>query len=243
MKYLPFLLLLLMACQPSLSDSQEIIDQSIQAYNADYSGKKISFDFRDREYSLVREAGNYTYTRSWDDDSLGRVKDVLVNSSRFTRLVEGDTVNLDDEWISRYSASVNSVLYFFQIPIILNDPAAIKTLKEEVAISGKKYYTIQVTFSEDGGGEDFEDLFMYWVSQEDFMVDFFAYSYTVEGGGVRFREATNRSELAGHIFQDYINFKAEIGTPLGELPMLWEAGELEELSRIENQNIRILNLD
>jgi len=62
----------------------------------------------------------------------------------------------------------------------------------------------------------------------------------VNKGGVRFRSAYNRRVIDGIIFQDFINYKAKIGTPLFDLPSLYEKGELEELSRIETKDIQNL---
>jgi hypothetical protein len=64
-------------------------------------------------------------------------------------------------------------------------------------------------------------------------MDFFAYSYQTEGGGVRFRESINKVKVDGVIFQDYNNFKAELGTELSNLPSMFENKELELLSKIE----------
>ena len=59
----------------------------------------------------------------------------------------------------------------------------------------------------------------------------------MSGGGVRFRSAYNSRKVGGIIFQDYINFKAAVGTPLANLPKLFEQGKLKELSRIETKNV------
>ena len=44
----------------------------------------------------------------------------------------------------------------------------------------------------------------------------------------------------GFVFQDYINFKPEKKiTPLDSLPLLFEMGNLIEVSQIENENIQV----
>ena len=239
-------LALFVACgeeKPKDYDPQQLIDQSIEAHGATFKGKRVSFDFRSRRYSVEREKFKYTYTREWQDDSLGYVQDILVNSSQLTRIVEGDTVSLDEEWTQKYSSSVNSVLYFFQVPYVLNDRGAIKKYVGEFEMKGQKYLGVQVTFSEDGGGEDHEDVFIYWIHTENKTVDFFAYSYLTEGGGVRFREAINRHEVKGLIVQDYVNYKAEKGTELKTLPALFDEGKLEELSIISNERVKVSVLE
>ncbi len=241
MKYLVLSIFILAACSEKSKtyDAQVLIDEAISAHGADFKGKAVSFTFRDREYSVSRQKGKYIYTRSWQDDSLGSVRDVLVNSKEFTRLIDGDTVELEDEWAEKYTSSVNSVLYFFQVPYVLNDPAAIKKYVGEFEMKGQKHLGVQVTFSEDGGGEDHEDVFIYWIHPEKKTIDFFAYSYLTEGGGVRFREAINRREFKGLMVQDYINYKAEKSTRLQDLPGLFNEKKLEELSMIINEDVKI----
>jgi len=203
------------------------------------SGKKVSFDFRDRTYTLRRGKGSYTYIRAWQDDSLGFVQDILINSKDFTRFQDGDTVVLNDKLSGKYASSVNSVFYFFQIPYVLNDGGVIKKYIGEFEIKGEPYLGVQITFSEKGGGEDHDDVFLYWIHEEFSTIDFFAYSYIRDGGGVRFREAINRRKAGGLLVQDYVNYKAEKSTPLMNLPDLFHQGKLKELSKIENTKVKV----
>jgi len=225
--------------KPKEYDPQILVDRAISAHGANLSGKKISFDFRDRRYTLKRDNDSYSYMRAWQDDSLGFIQDILVNSEDFIRFQDGDSVTLDEEWTRKYANSVNSVFYFFQVPYVLNDRGAIKKFVGEFDIKGEPYLGVQVTFSEEGGGEDFEDVFVYWIHKEFSTVDFFAYSYITDGGGVRFREAINRRKAGGLLIQDYINYKSEKSTPLNALPDLLNQGKLEELSRIENTKVKV----
>lgn len=234
--------ILVIACgtkEPKSYDPQELVDHAITAHGANLSGKKVSFDYRDRTYTLRREKGSYTFIRAWQDDSLGFVQDILINSKEFTRFQDGDTVVLDEEWSGKYASSVNSVFYFFQIPYVLNDGGVIKKYVGEFEINGEPYLAVQVTFKENGGGEDFQDVFLYWIHKEFSTIDFFAYSYLTDGGGARFREAINRRKASGLLVQDYINYKVEKGTPLKDLPDLFNQGKLEELSRIENTKVKV----
>ncbi len=236
-----FLIILLIAaaCSQPTPDAQRLVDESIEAHGANLQGKTAEFDFREKHYTVSRGKHAFTYTRLWQDDSLGFVEDILVNSARFTRKINGDTVPVTDEWVEKYTSSVNSVLYFFQVPYVLNDRGAIKNYDGDYIIKNEPYDCVRVTFSEDGGGEDHEDVFLYWIHKERKTVDFFAYSYLTEGGGVRFREAINRRKIEGFVVQDYINYEAEKGTALNALPGLFEEGKLRELSRIENTNVSI----
>lgn len=231
---------LLISCSPKEKTAQEVIDQVIAAHGCELlENRTITFDFRDKAYSLLKSGGLSIYTRSFSD-SAGYVLDSLINSSDFTRHINDTTVTLTDEWKGKYASSVNSVLYFFQLPCLLNDPAVIKKMAGTATIKGSTYFQVEVRFKVEGGGEDFEDVYMYWINQETYTMDYLAYNYQVDGGGTRFREAINRRVFEGLIVQDYINYKSEEKFPLlSSLPTLLEKGELTELSRILNTSVSI----
>ena len=72
-------------------------------------------------------------------------------------------------------------------------------------------------------------------------MDYLAYSYEVDGGGVRFREAYNTRKIGGVLFQDYVNYKHLKNTDVSTFDILFEKGELKELSRIELENVKNIN--
>jgi hypothetical protein len=132
------------------------------------------------------------------------------------------------------------VAYFAFLPYGLNDAAVFKTYLGDTEIDGKNYHKVKVTFSEDGGGEDFDDIFIYWFNQETNLIDFLAYSYHTDGGGVRFRKVIRKHEIAGLILQDYENYKPEDkNTPVEEMEDLYKSGELELLSEINLENVMV----
>jgi len=135
------------------------------------------------------------------------------------------------------SGGLNSVIYFATLPHKLNDKAANVAYIGQKKVKNVLYEVIEVTFDKEGGGKDYDDEFYYWINNETNLIDYLAYNYQVGTGGVRFRSAYNKRNIAGITFQDYINYKAPLGTPLSELPSLYERDKLIELSRIETENI------
>ena len=229
-----------LGCTPN-KDPQKIIDQSIDAHGGQlFVGRTVTFDFRDKHYLVQRKPDNYTYIRSFEDDSLGSVKDVLINSTELERYVNDTLLDVGDDWKFRYANSVNSVLYFFQLPYGLNDQAVIKKYMGQKVINEQLYEKIRVTFQQENGGKDFEDVFVYWINAETKTLDYLAYSYLTDGGGVRFRQAINRRKINGMIFQDYINFKpANDKAPVESLDDEFIEASLIELSQISNENIEV----
>ena len=103
----------------------------------------------------------------------------------------------------------------------------------------QRYADKRVTFDEEGGGEDFNDVFIYWMNKETNTMDFLAYQYFTEGGGIRFREAYNPREVGGFLFQDYNNFKPTTGIELIDMDKAFEMGEMEQVSEIVLEDIKV----
>ena len=104
---------------------------------------------------------------------------------------------------------------------------------------GKSYYKIKIWFAKKGGGEDYEDKFIYWINKKTFMIDYLAYSYNEAGEmGMRFRVANNVRFIGGLRFVDYLNFKPEGSeTVLSNIDEAYERNNLKLVSKIKLSNI------
>ena len=223
--------------RPFGPNAQEIVDRCIEAHGGlNYGNSAFQFDFRDKHYTYEYADGVFRYSRRYTDKKARKIYDVLTNEG-FERTINDKPTRLSAKQIRAYSNSVNSVIYFAMLPHFLNDEAAIKSLLKSEKVDGRSYFKISVTFDEEGGGTDHDDIFVYWINKESYTLDFLAYSYRVNGGGVRFRKAFNSRVVGGIRFQDYINYKYTKGTPVEELDKYYINGQLEELSRIELKNI------
>lgn len=236
------LVFVLTACstiKKGVIDTQNPFATTIQAHGGEkYKTASIAFEFRKKTYTLKNNGGSYEYTVDGEKNGQ-KIYDVL-NNEGFTRKVNGEVQNLDAKKAKSYGNTLNSVLYFAQLPYKLDDPAVFKTSKGNTTITGKNYEVIEVRFSEEGGGTDHDDVFYYWINTQTKLIDYLAYEFHVNKGGIRFRSAYNPRRVGGIHFQDYVNYKAEVGTPMVDLPKLYEKGALKELSKIELENVRIL---
>ena len=216
-----------------------LLQNTIEAHGgARYQTAHYAFVFRDKNYTFKNNNGEYTYTVAYQKNGHG-YQDILTNNT-FTRAQNGVQQELTAKQISSYGQGVNSVIYFATLPHKLNDPAVNLTYEGTTTITNKSYEILKVTFNEEGGGKDFEDTYFYWINADSKLIEFLAYNYKVNGGGVRFREAYNPRRVEGILFQDYINYKAPVGTALASLPQMWEHKELKELSRIDTEKVRAL---
>ena len=239
-KLLFFFCFYLVSCsQINPITSGQIIEKSISAYGWNKKNFSITFDFRDYQYKLIRKPLFYSYQRLKVKEGVS-ILDVMTSKNKLTRLVEGKSIKLNDSVIKLYSNSLNSVMYFFQLPYPLKDSAVVSELLGTTKILGKEYWSIKVTFNEVGGGTDFKDEYRYWIDKNNFQITFFAYNYLTDGGGVRFRKAKNIRDIKGFLFQDYVNYKPKIrSTPLDSLPILFQKDLLQIVSSIENKIIHI----
>ena len=241
------LLLFVFVCMTSFScghdpesAAQSLIDQAVEAHGQDLlKTHDVVFRFRDKHYKLQRSKNGYMYERSFvqDNDS---ITDQLYSDGTFARTVNGQSIILADSLALSYSHSLNSVMYFFQLPYVLNDPAAIKHFRGPAIIQGRPHFVVAVTFEQEGGGTDYEDEFRYWFDAQTLKMNYLAYSYHTNGGGVRFRVAANPRSYSGLWVQDYENYSpTNMKIPLDSLPRLWKRGALEKVSRIAQEEVRV----
>lgn len=219
---------------------QQIVDSSIAVCGGDlYKTSEIAFAFRDKTYILEGKQGERIQKRLTINDS-AIVTDIVENQN-FKRYVNDSLVNVVDSMATKYSNSINSVHYFAYLPYGLNDPAVNKELLGEVRIKEKEYYKVKVTFEQENGGVDYEDVYLYWFNKQSFKPDYLAYEFLTDGGGMRFREAYNERLVNGIRFVDYKNYKTvDRSVPIIKIDSLFVAERLELLSKIELKNIEII---
>jgi hypothetical protein len=224
-----------------LNLAQKVVDKAINRVGGpQIKNSEIAFDFRDLHYKAFRNGWRFQYERI-KKDSLNEIKDILSNTG-FQRFVNDSLVSVSDSMAIKYTSSVNAVHYFSILPFGLNDKAVNKYNLGTVDVKGKSYFKIRVTFDEDGGGEDFDDVFVYWIDAKTYEVDYLSYSYEEDNNdiGLRFREAYNRRTVNGLTFADYNNYKpSDTLATVENMDSLFEANKLKLLSKIELENIKV----
>ncbi|WP_296637215.1 DUF6503 family protein [Polaribacter sp.] len=232
---------LFISCKPNKVNltAQEIIDKSIYASGAHkVTISEISFRFRDKKYKAIRKNGLFKLFRTFKKDSF--FIDEFISNTSYQRFINKKPTKVVDSMITNYSNSINSVHYFSVLPFGLNDKAVRKKLLPSNTVNGVPYYKIEITFDENGGGEDFNDIFIYWVNQETFLIDYLAYAYETNGGGKRFRTLKEQCFVKGIRFVDYYNYKPITKkTELINLDTSFENSKLEKVSEIILEDIEV----
>ncbi len=219
--------------------ADDIINRAIKVAGGErFDTATIHFTFRGKEYRSVRNNGYYQLERKVTGDN-GVFHDIVTNKG-LSRSINNCPMIVADSLITRISDGVNSVHYFANLPYGLNAIAVNKEFVGKSNIKGTSYYKIKITFDKEGGGTDYEDEFMYWIHTEKYTVDYLAYKYAVNGGGIRFREAYNPRVVNGIRFVDYNNYKEnDLSVSLSKLDHSFEENRLKLLSKIVLENIYV----
>ncbi len=220
--------------------AETIIRQAALAHGGEHADRvKIEFDFREYHYVIALDGGRFQYERA-RPDSAGYIRDIL-NNDGFHREIDGAPVALSREADSSYASSLNAVAYFMLLPFKLTDDAVQARYLSEDDILGEPYHEIEVTFEREGGGDDYQDRYVYWFHQDRHTMDYFAYDYQTSDAGTRFRKAYNARTVGGVRFQDYLNFTSETiampGDPIEQMDSLLAIQALDTVSVIEKTNI------
>ncbi len=230
--------------EPPLDDrrqAEEIIAAAIAHQGGNLLDRaKIEFDFRGRQYRILRDDGVFQYERLFED-STGSVRDVVNNDEVF-REIDGVRVELDSIKHRSVYVDVNSIVYFALLPYQLADQAVQPRHLGMSRIDSVDYHEIEVTFRQEGGGLDYEDRFVYWISSEPSVIGYLAYYYYTDGGGSRFRKAYNRRRVSGIAFADYLNYSAPVDslyTDIHQFDSFYQSDSLTLVSEINLDDIRV----
>ena len=225
-----------------------ILDSARAAHGAPVLDRAVvRFGFRGDAYRLRHEDGQFHYRRTYTD-SLGRsvTEGIATQAGSIGtyRAVGGDTVSLSASEREAVETTVNSVAYFSLLPEPLSDPAVQPTYSGRDTIDGVPYHRVRVTFQQEGGGADWQDVFLYWFRADTYTMDYLAYAYGQgpdEEAGTRFREAYNVRQVNGVRMADYYNYTVDTlsAEQMTRYPDLLAQDAVRLVSRIELDSIRV----
>lgn len=220
--------------------AERIIQEAVKKHGgANYKEAAVNFRFRDKQYRTVIDEGRYRYTRQYKDSGGVQIQEVLTNDSVY-RKVNGERAELDGETRQGIKGSLNAINYFFLLPYHLTDQQVSPTYIDSVQIEGEPYHKIRVTFDQAEQSNAHEDIYLYWFHTDHYTMDYLAYRFFVNGGGIRFRVANNVREKGGIRFQDYLNLAPKSdGADFMKIDSLYKEGELEKVSEINKDSIRV----
>jgi len=95
-------------------------------------------------------------------------------------------------------------VYFVYLPFRLNDDSAIKQDLGMEIWNDRPLHKVKVSFVP-GSSSGAEDEFLYWFDPETARLEQFAYSFSGDPGGLRFRTAFDYRRVGGILFFDQEN--------------------------------------
>ena len=248
-----FILVLSSACQTDkktqaddegsagILSADDIIQKAIEASGKQkVSDHRIVFEFRDKTYVSEGICGQFKFTRI---DTSKQVKDVFFKD-RLQRKVKGKVVQLADTTATSIKSTINSVNYFVHLPYRLKDGAVKAKRLADDTIADTFYYQLQVKFSKDGGGKDHQDIYRYWFDKKDYSMDYLAYKFYTNDGGMRFRVKKAEKKMKGIVFQDYENLKPKADSlSFSNISEAYKEDRLEKVSKIITQPVSVALLE
>lgn len=242
-------IILLVGCQSGPDSSHPsasaIVDSAIAVHGGEVLDRAVvSFDFRGDQYRLRQNEGQFHYRRVYTD-SLDRTVTEGFSNEGVYRVVEGDTVELSESERGSVNTTVNSVSYFALLPHPLDDPAANPTYSGRDTLNGVPYHRIRLTFQQKGGGQDWQDIFMYWFRTDTYAMDYLSYAFGLAPSdtdtGTRFREAYNVRRVNGVRVADYRNYTLDTLSynRMERYPAFWAQDSLELVSRVAIDSVQV----
>ncbi|MFQ5527594.1 MAG: DUF6503 family protein [Thermoanaerobaculia bacterium] len=134
-------------------------------------------------------------------------------------------------------------VYFAFLPYRLEDPSVGLEDQGSETWDGRELRRVKVSF-EPGSSTDADDEFLYWFDPESARLELFAYSYTRNDGGLRFRRLTNYRREGGILFFDQENLGVEgPGLSVDLVSPAYVRDAMRYVSTVELREIRVSAVD
>lgn len=225
--------------------SLDIVDKAIVFHGGElYSESKTVLELCSKSgcygVSTVVEGGLFEYVVN------GRIRGVERKVRATNESVElwedGSPVVVPADQEMRLRDWAVARLYFCFLPFRLNDDSVFKQDLGVEMWEGRPLHKVKVTFSP-GSSTDAGDEYMYWFDPQSGRVEQFAYSFTGNPGGLRFRRPFNYRRVGGVLFFDQENLGVE-GTDLSVDDLDPETVEtMRQVSTVQLKMIQVQPLE
>lgn len=240
------LIVTLFACS-DMRKEEEPIDELISHIKQKHGSglitqRNISFTFRGRDYEQRIEEGRSVKFRRFVEEGDTIVDKWIRTESFFERHINGELVTVTDSAKQEHKSAINSVFHFTFLPLFLTNNAVNAEIIDTVSIGTDPYCKIKFTFNKDVELDipSTDNIYIYWINLNNKTLDYLAYEYFTNDGGLRFRKAYNRRSIGGITFQDYMNYRPRDTTvTLMTIDEAYNRREIEEVSKIVNTNIQV----
>ena len=224
-----------------------IVDRAIELHGgAAYTASEVSLDLCSASgcfaIEVATDGGLFEHVVTREDGMRVRATNDTVE-----RWEGGDQVQVPPEEEARRRRFVSARVYFAFLPYRLNDPGVWKQDLGIVDWEGRRLHQVRVQFASrapggDAGSETGQtsDEYMYWFDPTTGEVVYFAYDFTGEPSGLRFRRAINQRRVGGILFFDQENLGLDgDGLDVGQVDPRFVAERLKPISVVELRDIQV----
>jgi len=188
-------------------DRLEIVGRSIEFHGGEVYGHSRS------QLQLCSKSGCYRVEARIDAglfeiEAAGRVRErhrrVRITNDIVEYWQDGNAMEIEADRAESLRNWVMARAYFVFLPFRLNDDSVIQQDLGLEIWNGRPLHKVKVSFLPDSSsGAD--DEFLYWFDPETARLEQFAYSFSGDPGGMRFRQAFNYRRIGGILFFDQEN--------------------------------------
>ncbi len=169
----------------------------------------------------------------------GGIRAVRADNDSVSVSWQGEPVAATSEEWQSLRDWATARIYFAFLPYRLNDPGV---LQEDLGIEeweGRRLHRVKVHF-EAGSSTDAEDEYLYWFDPDTARLEQFAYSFTGDPGGLRFRRLSNYRRVGGILFFDQANLGVEgAGLSVDEIDPAFVDARMRQVSKVELRGIEV----
>ncbi len=228
--------------EPVPTSRLDVVDRAIEHHGGEVYGHS------ETELDLCSKSGCFHVVARIDGDRWayavsGKSGDsrLLVRSTDQELTVRRDgrpePVTADKEQSFRDWAMAR--VYFCFLPFRLNDLSVMKQDLGPVDWDGRRLHKVKVTF-QTGTSTDAGDQYMYWFDPETARLEYFAYSYDDNGGGLRFRRAVRHRRIGGLLFFDQENLGADgPGLSVDAIDAAYVRDSMRHVSTVRLEKIQV----
>lgn len=196
------------AAAPAKVERLEIVDRSIQYHGGErYSHSETSLQVCSRSgcYRVSAKIDGGLYELEAAGEVRGVKRRIRATNDSLRRWKDGALVPTDRERQRELRDWVMARVYFCFLPFRLNDGSVFKEDQGIEVWEGRLLHRVKVTFAA-GSSSDADDEYLFWFDPESGRVEQFAYSFSGNPGGLRFRRAFNYRRVGGILFFDQENW-------------------------------------
>lgn len=221
-----------------------VVDKAVEAH-----GGKL-FEASETTLEMCSKSGCFDVRSRVDGgrfehEVTGRVSDgvrrVVSTNDRVDVFLDGKPVEVAEGKAQAYRDWAMARVYFCFLPYRLNDPGVRKQDLGVEEWDGRSLRRVRVTFPA-GSSTDADDVYVYWFDETSGRLALFAYSYSGDPGGLRFRRLKNYRRVGGLLFYDQENLGTE--DPDVDVDALSPSTvkTLRAISEVELRNIEVRTL-